>query len=375
MKDRSAHSERRSTTGAKRTATWQQEFQKERGAFRNVFEHAAIGIGLVDLEGRFLTVNQSLCRIIGYSEEELLAINAQSIIHPDDQKDGESWGTRMLVGEIDHYHTEQRVLHKQGPIVWVQLSASIVRDDAGNPCYFIGQLQDITARKSAQEESARRLRHMERLTQTVSRILHTLETVPDDAMYSSVLQIALESFQSKSGWFLRFFCDKVLVGVYASRSGTEDVRYLVENQCELWNRAPSEGVVVAENGPRSMGPGKLLSRSLVAPISHHGVSLGLFHIADSETDYDADDRDLLARIAEIIAPVLSARLKRDKLTPREAEVMDLIVSGKTQKQIAVELGISVQTAAKHRATMLVKLKVRNDVELVHLALQMQRLST
>ena len=63
---------------------WQEEFQKEHGAFRGAFEHAAIGMAICDLKGRFLKVNRSLCRIAGYSEVELLARDFQSITHPDD---------------------------------------------------------------------------------------------------------------------------------------------------------------------------------------------------------------------------------------------------------------------------------------------------
>lgn len=370
MKDRtsdSADSERRSITEARRTAR-REKFEKERGAFRAAFEHAAIGIALLDLDGRLLKVNRSLCQIVGYSEEELLAINPQTIIHPDDLEVNRSLGVQLQHGEIDHYHMEGRFRHKQGHSVWVQMSASIERDDAGKPCYFIGHAQDITARKNAEQESTRRMRCWERLTHAVSQILHTLESMPDDAMYSAVLRIALDSFQSKTGWFLRFFSDDVLVGPRLSSTDTQDVRVLPEQWCELWRQALNEGAIVAENNQRSTSCGRLLSRSLVVPVVHHKVPLGLFHVADGETDYDADDCDLLSHIADIIAPGLNARLGRQKLTRREAEVMDLIVSGKTQKQIASDLGISIQTTAKHRAKVLAKLNVGNDVELVRLAL-------
>ncbi|MEX0676405.1 MAG: PAS domain S-box protein [Pirellulales bacterium] len=369
MNDRTSDSEQSSITEARRTAARREKFQKEQGAFRAAFEHAAIGMALVDLDGRFLKVNRSLCQIVGYSEKELLAINPQTIIHPDDLEVNRALGVQLRFGEIDHYHMEGRFRHKLGHSVWVQMSASIERDGAGKPCYFIAHTQDITARKNAEQESTRRMRCWERLTHAVSQILHTLESMPDDAMYSAVLRIALDSFQSKTGWFLRFSCDEVLVGPCLSSTATE-VRGLREHWCELWHKALSERAIVAENHHRSMSCGKLLSRSLVAPVVHHKVPLGLFHIADRETDYDADDCDLLSHIADMIAPRLNARLGRQKLTRREAEVMDLIVSGKTQKQIASDLGISIQTTAKHRAKVLAKLKVGNDVELVRLALQM-----
>lgn len=347
------------------------EFKSEAAAFRSAFEHAAIGKALVRPDGRFLKVNRSLCQIVGYTEAELLATDFQSITHPDDLEADVSLAGQAFRGEIDHYHMEKRYFHKQGNIIWILLSVSVVFDDKREPFYAIAQIQDITARKAAEQQSARRLRQLERLTDTVSSIFRALESSPDDTMYSAVLQIALKSFESEAGLFLRLAEDDVLVGTYISERRSSDVRYLPSECCELWTTALDEQTVVVENHPRSMGCGRDIARSLVAPIVYEGTRLGLFHLGDGATDYDVDDRDLLSRVAEIIAPVLNARLKRAALTPREAEVMDLIVSGRSQKQIAAALEISMQTAAKHHARVLRKLNVDNDVELVRLVLKMQ----
>jgi PAS domain S-box-containing protein len=354
-----------------RTAAWHREFESNSRPFRGAFEHAAIGMALCDLEGRFLKVNRSLCRIVGYSEEELLATDFQTITYPDDLEADLALAGQVMRGEIDYYHMEKRYFDKQGHIIWILLSVSMARDEAGQPCYFIAQIQDISARKAAQQESADRLRHLERLTQTVSKILHSLESTIDDTVYSNVLRILLDSFQSQKGLFLRFTEDGMLVGPYLSTNVEHYVRCLPADRCDLWDAALREETALIENRSRQMGCGKLVARSLVAPIRHDGVQLGLFHIGDSDADYNAEDFDLLNRVSSIIAPVVYARMERDKLTPREAEVMDLIVSGKTQKQIASELAISIQTAAKHRAKVLEKLQVCNDVELVHLALRMR----
>jgi DNA-binding CsgD family transcriptional regulator len=190
-------------------------------------------------------------------------------------------------------------------------------------------------------------------------------------MYPTLLRIALESFESEAGLFLRLADDDVLVGTYMSQRHTSDVRCLPSQRCELWTTALDEQMVLVENRPRSMGCGRQIARSLVAPVLYDGTPLGLLHLGDGAADYDADDCDLLSRVASIIAPVLNARLKRAALTPREAEVMDLIVSGRSQKQIAAALEISMQTAAKHHARVLRKLNVENDVELVRLVVQMQ----
>jgi DNA-binding CsgD family transcriptional regulator len=150
------------------------------------------------------------------------------------------------------------------------------------------------------------------------------------------------------------------------------MRFRPVHRPDLWQEAIRSRTVVAENRARTLEGGRRVTRSLVSPIAHEGALVGLIHLSDATTDYDADDCDLLERVTRMVAPMMHARLKRDMLTPRELEVMEMLVSGMSQKQIAQELNISVQTAAKHRARVLDKLKLQNDVELVHLAMQMRR---
>ncbi len=118
--------------------------------FENAFNHAAIGMALVDLDGRFLRVNRSLCQIVGYSEAELLTINFQEITHPDDLDSDLAYVGQVLRGEIESYQMEKRYQRKDGPFVWVLLSVSLAREENGSPRCFISQIQDITARKNAE---------------------------------------------------------------------------------------------------------------------------------------------------------------------------------------------------------------------------------
>jgi PAS domain S-box-containing protein len=118
--------------------------------FRGAFEFAAIGMALVAPDGRWLRVNPSLCRIVGYSPEELRATTFQAITHPDDLETDIEYVRRMLEGSISHYEMEKRYFHKDGHLVWILLSVSLVRDGEGRPLYFVSQIQDINARKEAE---------------------------------------------------------------------------------------------------------------------------------------------------------------------------------------------------------------------------------
>ncbi|MHC4756275.1 MAG: PAS domain-containing sensor histidine kinase, partial [Planctomycetota bacterium] len=120
--------------------------------FRGAFETAAHGMGLVSPKGHWLKVNKALCDIVGYSEKELLATDFQTITYPDDLDADLEYVQQLLAGEIKSYQMEKRYIHKQGHLVWILLSVSLVRDNAGNPIHFVSQINDITERKQAEEE-------------------------------------------------------------------------------------------------------------------------------------------------------------------------------------------------------------------------------
>jgi PAS domain S-box-containing protein len=129
--------------------------------FSSAFKDAAIGMALVGTDGQWLQVNPALCALVGYTEQELLATTFQAITHTDDLDADLAFVRQMLAGEIPTYHMEKRYFHKQGHIVWILLSVSLVRDPVGQPLYFISQIQDITERKQVEaklRESEARLR-------------------------------------------------------------------------------------------------------------------------------------------------------------------------------------------------------------------------
>ena len=107
-------------------------------------------MALVAPDGRWLKVNQALCGIVGYSEQEMLGLTYHDITHPDDLAMISAHATKLLAGEIATYEIEKRYVHKLGHNVHVFLSMSLVRDGNDAPLYFICQVQDISARKSAE---------------------------------------------------------------------------------------------------------------------------------------------------------------------------------------------------------------------------------
>lgn len=131
----------------------EQELLHQEEIFRNAFERAAISKCIVAASGRFLKVNNSMCELLGYTEEELLQLDFQSLTHPDDLKVDLTKVEQTLQGEINRYELEKRYIHKDGRVVWGLLSVSLTKSNTHENCvYFISEIQDITARKAAEEE-------------------------------------------------------------------------------------------------------------------------------------------------------------------------------------------------------------------------------
>lgn len=115
-------------------------------------EYSAIGTALVALDGRWLWANVALRSVIGYDEHELAHLDFQTITHPDDLETDLEQVAMLLAGEVAAFQMEKRYIRKSGETVWVLLTASLVRDAAGEPDYFIAQVQDISERKAAEIE-------------------------------------------------------------------------------------------------------------------------------------------------------------------------------------------------------------------------------
>jgi PAS domain S-box-containing protein len=133
------------------------------GRFRSAFENAPFGMCLCGLDGCFLQVNATFCRMLGYSEPELRSLSWKVITHPDD-RDGTMRAMEQLRGNPSLcVEVEKRYVHRSGSVVWGRAVVSLVTDDGGRPQHFIVHVEDIGERKRAAEalrESEERFRIM-----------------------------------------------------------------------------------------------------------------------------------------------------------------------------------------------------------------------
>ncbi len=144
--------------------------------FRATFENAAVGISHVTPDGRFLRFNKALCRILGRSAGELITKTVQEITHPDDRAIELAQLKELEDGKVDSCSLEKRDLRKDGSIVWIRRTASCVRRSDGSIEHFVNVVEDISARKRAEEqvhflirEANHRVKNVLGLVQVIAR--------------------------------------------------------------------------------------------------------------------------------------------------------------------------------------------------------------
>lgn len=148
--------------------------------FRHTFEGAAVGIVHVDPAGHFLRVNPRFCEISGYAEAELVGSPFPKLAHPDDLAAELAGVGQLISGEKSSFTMEKRLKKKNGGMIWIHLTASSVRGDDGSISYLAEFIEDISARKEAEET----------FRQSEARLRLLIESVKDYA----ILSLDLEGF-------------------------------------------------------------------------------------------------------------------------------------------------------------------------------------
>ncbi|NJB71232.1 PAS domain S-box-containing protein [Saonia flava] len=124
----------------------QQKLEKSRESFKYAFEHSAIGMALVGLDGKWLEINQSVCNSLGYSKAELLKLTFQDITHPNDLEKDIELLEEVIKGNRISYQIDKRYFHKRGGIVHALLTVTAVKNYDGTVSHFISQIVDLTSR-------------------------------------------------------------------------------------------------------------------------------------------------------------------------------------------------------------------------------------
>jgi PAS domain S-box-containing protein len=191
---------------------YSQDLRESETRFRETFEQVAVGIAHVGIDGQWLWVNQKLCDIVGYTREQLMELTFQELTHPEDLAPDLAYVERLLAGEIENYSLEKRYLRRDGSIVWIKLTVSLVTTELSTqssqssiPQYFISVIEEIGDRKQGEIELRHRAEELEwlnkLLTQTTTLLKKRNEEL-DRFVYvaSHDLKAPLRAIANLSEW-------------------------------------------------------------------------------------------------------------------------------------------------------------------------------
>ncbi|MEL0457513.1 PAS domain S-box protein [Flavobacteriaceae bacterium SZ-1-7] len=149
-------------------------------SLEKIFNNTYNGIAILTLDGDWIKVNDSMCNLLGYTRNELFNMNIENIVFREDLGVHEKKYDKLMQGKIDRYRVRQRYFHKDGSIIWVLISVSLIHNADGTPSQMIWQFSDITSRKLNQDKLKLMLsvvrEQNERLNAFASIITHNLRS-------------------------------------------------------------------------------------------------------------------------------------------------------------------------------------------------------
>jgi PAS domain S-box-containing protein len=153
----------------------QQKLRESETRFRAMYDNAAVGMAMMSLDRKIISINQTAAVMTGYSPEELYDSDPSRLSHPDDIQTGMGEFSEMIIGKLSGFQMEKRFIRKNGEIFWGRVTYSVVPDENYNPKYLVGIIEDITEQRQASQKLAEQESEYRRtLEQRVEERTHEL---------------------------------------------------------------------------------------------------------------------------------------------------------------------------------------------------------
>ncbi len=298
--------------------------------FRKIYEHASFGIAIVDQAGHILRANPFFCDLLGYTEDALMKLTTVDITHPDDWERETAEVQKLMAGQRSVVRLEKRYLTKDGAVVWVNLTANLIWDEAGAFKFGLGMVEDITERKEAEAQLQRLLdRQMavNRLalaigdTQNLERIYHIIYEHVVELMDSHAFIVSTYDDvkrEIRAGYVISHHQEIVDVSEFPplplGEPGSGTQSQVIHSGEPLyvpdWRAAMQKANVeyrVAENGSVHEGPPpqedkEITQSGILVPMKVEGKTIGVLQVQSHKKDaYSQEDVDLLASLGNVAA--------------------------------------------------------------------------
>ena len=307
--------------------------------FRRMFEDSGIGMAIVSLKGQYVKTNKSFCNMLGYSEKELLEKNIKDITLPEDYSKDEEEIKKIIEGNIKQVFIEKRYIHKEGHIIYGMIHGTVVRNDENNPVFMIGQIQNITEKKLAEEK----LKQSEYEVSIINDIAKIFLTTEGKDTYRNVLNRLTDALQSSWGvmGFINKNTEKSITKYIWNNIELKEVKFTPSNDSmeSIYKNVLLNGKHRCENKYIPVPEGHIiLERAFTVPLIYGDKPVGFITLANKQNDYTDKDIKLLESISNFISPILYERLKREKAEKEREELERKLLHARKMEAIGTLAG-------------------------------------
>ena len=296
--------------------------------FRGFFDFSAMGMAMGEPEGRFIQVNPTFCKMMGYEREALVGRSFQSLVEPGDLEKEMPLVERLIRGEITHYQLEERLIHRTGRPVWARVTVSLVRDASGAPQNLIANIEDTTRRRKDRKKIEQHHLTMEGINRVFREAL-TCETDTDVARIG--LQVAEELTESRFGFIGEINADGLFDTMAMSNPGWDACRMPDSKSAGIikgmklrgihrvtLGEGKSQVVNDPEHHPLRTGVPEghpPITCFLSVPLKQAEKTIGMIGLANKEPGYEPHDLHMVERLAMAVVEALTN--KRNEMEIRE----------------------------------------------------------
>ncbi len=314
----------------------EEELRRAHDQWEHTFEAVPDLICILDKAHRILRVNKAVADRIGCAPKDLVGRHCYEVMHGGKGPVACCPHTQLLADGQEHWVE----IHEDRLKGDFSICVTPLRNADGEPTGAVHVAHDITKRKQAEET----LRRSEQELAIRNKIAQIFLTVTDEQIYAEILRVILEAMESKHGVFGYLNEDGAFVCPSLTRDIWDQCQVVEKNYTfpreswgGIWGRAMIEKKTLCSNASFAVPAGHIpVMRALDVPLVYQGKLIGNLLVGNKPIDYNEKDRQLLETIADYIAPILGARLEKDRWERQRKEASDALQKARDELEIRVE---------------------------------------